>query len=87
LERGHVGAGVRRARQAIRRKCGRRLWLSHCAYIAKKPRANLFFELVMVPFYGEPLTARHAWEVATAGHLPRTFREPPRRSASDNVPF
>ena len=79
---------MRRTRQAIRRKCGRRKWLSHCAFIAQNPRANHFFTLVGVPFYGVRFTARLAWETATAGHLKRTnFRPTPARAAGDDLPF
>ena len=79
---------MRRARQAIRRKCGRRQWLHHCAYIAKNPRANWFFELVMVPQYGVLIDTKNAWAIATAGMLPRTnFRPLTTRRADDDLPF
>ena len=79
---------MRRARQAIRRKCSRRQWLSYCAYIAQNPRAKHFFTLVGVPHYGIRFTARLAWEVATANMLPRTnFRPLPTRSYYDDLPF
>ena len=52
------------------------------------PRANHFFTLVGVPFYGVRFTARLAWDVATAGILKRTnFRPTPTRAAGDDLPF
>ena len=79
---------MRRTRQATRRKCGRRQWLAHCAYIAKNPRANWFFELVMVSQYGVLIDTKNAWAIATAGMLPRTnFRPTPTRAAGDDLPF
>ena len=78
----------RRSKQAARRKCSRRKWLSHCAYVAHRPRTRLFFELVMVMNYGTRMTARDAWEVATAGYLPRTRFKPLRsRKEADDLPW
>ena len=79
---------MRRDAQPIRRKCSRRKWLSHCAFIAHRPRTRLFFELVMVINYGTRMTARGAWEAATAGYLPRTcFKPPLSRKEADDLPW